>query len=286
MSIKDEVPPFEHGGKDGENSPAPEAQSLPESPDLDGGELSGTNEPVPVEAATQPFTKPETPQKKKSSGNTFLFFFLILVFAGLAAAVYFLEEQRSNTVHAIQEKLARLDSQVGVLLAEDSTQPARDIARLQQELQAFKEEVSQTLASRPSPIEEPLPAGGMPAGEDQAATPAGEDQAATMIPDTAPQKALEPSPDLQASLTEATAESFPAGMDGGEPPPAVTYQEPRRRTQSLPPPQTDDPLERHLERSKEAQKYIDFVESTAAQLFELVKKGSGAVWDSLVDLLG
>ena len=41
-----------------------------------------------------------------------------------------------------------------------------------------------------------------------------------------------------------------------------------------------------LERTEEAQKYIDFVESTAADLFELVKKGSRVTWDYLLDLLG
>lgn len=289
MTIGDKTPSYEREKIGDENSQTPkESEPLKDISDVDIDELGSLDKPRLTEISTEPPIEPEheSPQVKESSSKIFLIFFLILLFAGLLGAVYFLEEKRSKTLLETQDKLARLESRLGVLQDEDFAQTLRDLVLLKQEFQAFKEQFSTSLTSRQSPIQQ------LPVHVEESPT----DVNQVIItkeasPDIESEIPLQPSDDSKTILDEkpAVLQPFSSTLPSHKTLVDEIVQTPQKSQPSLSAPYTDSKLKesagKRLERSEEAQRYIDFIESTATQLFELVKIGLSTILDYLAGLL-
>lgn len=305
MRKEDETAPFESGGENPAQPPEPETPAAPSGTEAE--EPGAPQQDAPAETAEQtaelePSVEPppdELPApQKKSSAKRFLVLFFGTLFLGLCAAVYFLVEERAKTLDAIEEKLAQLDSRLSALRQEGGAglpgATAQDLAALRQEFQTFQEQVRESLNARQAAVAEPSAGETATTAKTEPVAEEPEEDAEPQMaavenppPATEPHTAtLEPKP--TAEEPEMVAESKPVAKSV-EPPAAPP--EPAGHEVSLQPPRHvgGEPKEvpgGKVERSREAQEYINFVESTASQLSHLVRKGFATLRDYLAALLG
>ncbi|MFQ5672023.1 MAG: hypothetical protein ACE5G9_02935 [Nitrospinales bacterium] len=312
MKKEDETTPLEPEGEDRDQPWSPESATPPPPP---GAESEEADAPDTSAEAAEPVLEPEPPAepdakpepsapKKKSSVKLFFVLFFVVVFLGLSAAVYFLAKERAETLNAFQEKLAQLDAQLSAIRqggGAGSPVTAQDLAALRQEFQTFREQTLESLNARQATVEEPSTA--EPA---EPAAEAHETTAHEAEPDVEPAEpaaeehettAHEAEPDVEPA--EPATEEHATTAHEAEPDVAHGGPEPVGNGTAARPPQHISSPEHHaagvepktfpgekIERSREAQEYINLVESTAAQLSRLVRKGLETLRHYLAALLG
>ena len=305
--------------------PEPESLSNTPDLEVESVKLDDKNESDQVSDKTEPLIEPESIsfQTEKSSGKTFLILLFIILFAGLSFFVYLFEDKRSKTLLEIQEKLARMDLRMEAMQTEKFNQALEDLTLLKQDFQTLKKYVSGTLDPSRIPPNEPKKfAKELPDDLDQVITPQeiANENAPEMVleslneqkrfvkelPDDlgqvitpqeivteiVPEMVLKSSDNLQAKENEVNASGKPylSTIGDGKTSTGEFLKEFPQLKQPLPSIQTNrkskESLRKKVERSEEAQKYIDFVESTAAKLLQLIKKGASTIWSYLVNFFG